>query len=89
MQALKKTGFSPLKYDYSLFINTSRRTFITVYIDDLLLIGPDIEFINSIKNYLVLKFKMTDMGPVSIYLSINISRNLYIKTLTISQNKYV
>ena len=32
---------------------------------------------------------MTDIGPVLIYLNINISRNLYIKTLIISQNKYV
>ena len=89
MQALKEAGFSPLEYDYSLFINIFRRTFIAVYIDDLLLIGPDIEFINLIKDHLALKFKMTDMGPVSIYLNIDISRNLYIKTLIISQNKYV
>ena len=89
MQALKEAGFSPSEYDYNLFINTSGRTFIVVYIDDLLLIRPDIEFINLIKDHLASKFKMTDMGFVSIYLSINISRNLYTKTLTISQNKYV
>ena len=89
MQALKEAGFSPLEYDYSLFINISRRTFIIVYIDDLLLIGPDIEFINSIKDHLALKFKMTDIDPVLIYFNINISRDLYAKTLIISQNKYV
>ena len=89
MQALKKAEFSPLEYDYSLFINTSRRTFIIIYVDDLLLIRPDIKFINLIKNHLASKFKMTNIGFVLIYLNINISRNLYIKTLIISQNKYV
>ena len=89
MQALKEVGFFVLEYDYSLFINTFRRTFIVVYVDDLFLIGPDIEFINSIKDHLALKFQITDMGPVSIYFNINISRDLYVKTLIISQNKYV
>ena len=89
MQALKEAGFSPLEYDYNLFINTSKRTFIIVYVDDLFLIGPDIEFINLIKDHLASKFKMTNIGPVLIYLSINISRNLHTKTLIISQNKYV
>ena len=32
---------------------------------------------------------MTDMGPVSTYLNMDISRDLYAKTLIISQNKYV
>ena len=89
MQALKETGFSPSEYDHNLFINIFGRTFIIVYIDDLFLIGPDIEFINLIKDYLALKFKITNIGPVLIYLNINISRDLYAKTLTISQNKYV
>ena len=84
MQALKKVRFSPLEYDYNLFINIFGRTFIIIYVDDLLLIRPDIEFINLIKDYLVLKFKMTDMGLVLIYLSMDISRDLYIKTLIIS-----
>ena len=84
MQTLKEAEFSPLEYDYSLFINISRRTFIVVYIDDLLLIRPDIKFINSIKDHLASKFKITDMGPVLIYLNINISRDLYAKTLIIS-----
>ena len=84
MQALKEAGFSPSEYDYSLFINISRRTFIIVYIDDLFLIGLDIEFINLIKDHLALKFKMIDIGSVLIYFNINISRDLHIKTLIIS-----
>ena len=84
MQALKEAGFFPLEYDYNLFINIFRRTFIIICIDDFLLIKPDIKFINLIKDYLALKFKITNMGPVLTYFNINISRNLYIKTLIIS-----
>ena len=89
MQALKEAEFSPSKYDYSLFINIFRRTFITVYVDDLFFIEPDIKFINSIKDHLASKFKITNIGPVLTYLNIDISRDLHIKTLIISQNKYV
>ena len=89
MQALQEAGFTRSQYDHSLFIKSSDRVYVAVYVDDLLIFGPEISRIQSLKDHLARKFRMTDMGPISTYLGMDISRDLDAKTLTISQFKYV
>lgn len=43
---------------------------IAVYVNDLLLVGKNINKINSIKHGLKKKFKMSDLGPYQHYLGI-------------------
>ena len=38
---------------------------VTLYVDDLLVVGGDIQLIEKIWGKLMEKFKMTDMGDVS------------------------
>ncbi|CAM9435336.1 unnamed protein product, partial [Sphacelaria rigidula] len=61
---------------------------LTLYMDDLLLVGADIQVIQSIKQKLVKWFKMTDMGDVSLVLGMQVTRDRQEKTITISQEKY-
>jgi hypothetical protein len=52
---LQQTGFAPLIQDHSVFVNKSN-TFIDVYVDDLLLFGPDGTDINQTKSALNTEF---------------------------------
>ena len=56
--------------------------------DDLLVIGGDIQLIDKIRSKLMEKLKMTDMGDVSFVLGMQITREREKKTLTISQEEY-
>ena len=42
----------------------------TWYIDDILLIGNDVELLNSVKDYLNSKFSMKELGEVAYVLVI-------------------
>ena len=57
---------------------------LTLYADDLLVIGGDILLTRENQEQLM-KFKMTDMGDVSLMLGMQITRDWEKKTLTISQ----
>ena len=56
--------------------------------DDLLVIGGDIQLIEKIKRKLMDQLKMTDMGDVSLVLGMQVTRDRQGKTLTISQENY-
>ena len=49
--------------------------FLILYVDDILLIGNDTKFLNSIKGYLNKKFSMKDLGEVAYILGIKIYRD--------------
>ena len=80
-------GFVPLKSDTCVYIYRKNGVVIilTLYVDDLLLVGADIQVIESIKQKLMKRFKMTDMGDVSLVLGMQVTRDCQQKTITISQ----
>src|SRR3954463_14299455 len=49
--------------------------FLVLYVDDILLIGNDIELLESIKGYLNNSFLMKDLGESAYKLSIKISKD--------------
>ena len=57
---------------------------LTLYVDDLLVIGGDNQLVEKIRSKLMEKFKMTDIGDVSLVLGMQITRDRGKKTLTIS-----
>ncbi len=59
--------------DHSIFIQG--KFFIAVYVNDLLLIGKNIDKINSIKRALKKQFKMTDLGPCKYYLGMGVTQD--------------
>jgi len=83
-------GFVPLKSDTCVYIYRKNGVVIilTLYVDDLLLVGADIQVIESIKQKLMKRFKMTDMGDVSLVLGMQVRRDRQQKTITISQENY-
>ena len=49
-------------------VSGSSVAFLILYVDDILLIGNDTEFMNSIKGYLNKNFSMKDLGEVAYIL---------------------
>src|SRR6202012_951432 len=65
-QFLKELGFTALSSDLCVFHNAG--TYIAVFVDDLLIVGPSKPEITNLKEKLNLRFHMTDLGPCCYYL---------------------
>ena len=63
--------------------------FLILYVDDILLIGNDTEFLNSIKGYLNNNFLMKDLGEASYMLGIKIYRDRSRRLIRLSQSTYL
>ena len=70
---LKSIGFIPSPCDPCLY--RRQNTFITVFVDDLLLFGPDEAELASLLSALNNVFKLKDLGPVSRYLGMEVKHN--------------
>ena len=84
---LKSLGFTPLVSDYSVFIN--ERIIIDVYVNDILIVGSSKSEIQTIKDRLSETFQMTDLGPVSYYLGMKVTRDRPNRIIRLSQAGYV
>ena len=85
---LKDFGLTQSKHDDALFYNTSRSLYITVYVDDIKVFCPDDATILLLKEHLQSKYKLKDIGDVTWYLGMEISR-LKDGSLLLSQKKYI
>ena len=74
LEFLKSLGFTKTDADHSVFVSYDKSTFIPVYVDDLLIIGEDLNIINGLKTKLLERFCMTDFGSVSHYLGMSVTQ---------------
>lgn len=74
---LAKIGFFPSKSDQCIYVFEDGTGFaiLTLYVDDILLIGRNEQLLNKPKKQLMGRFEMTDMGDVSRMLGMNVSRD--------------
>jgi hypothetical protein len=86
---LRKEGFEPLVSDSAIFYNPTTRIFIVTYVDDCLLIGPDIKQIQAYKRRFNKVFAIEDRGPAAFFLGVQIERNRKKRTLYIHQKQYI
>ena len=84
---LKQHGFIPLDADKSVFSNG--KVIIAIYVDDLLITGPNRDFIQKAKQALHDRFQMTDIGPLAYYLGMGVERDRQQRTLYLSQKAYL
>jgi len=63
--------------DYSLFINSSERSFtaLLAYVDDIILAGNDKEEIDLVKETLNKTFKIKDLGDLRYFLGFEVARS--------------
>lgn len=62
--------FTKTNVDYSVFISYNKLMFILVYVDNLFIIGEDLNIINSFKNKLSKCFFIINLKSIFYYLNI-------------------
>ncbi|KAE8674743.1 hypothetical protein F3Y22_tig00111718pilonHSYRG00018 [Hibiscus syriacus] len=82
-------GFSESRADVSLFVknNGGCFTYILVYVDDIILTGGSSHVIDEVVRTLNLQFSLKDLGELSYFLGIEVTRKN--ESLVLSQRKYI
>ena len=85
---IQAVGFTPSDHDPSLFIHLSPRdrTLLLLYVDDMLIMGDDAGHISVLKKQLGELFQMSDLGPLSYFLGIEVQHSP--KGYFLCQSKY-
>ena len=76
-EVIKAYGFIQTYGEACIYkkVSGSSVAFLIFYVDDILLIGNDIEFLDIIKGYLNKSFSMKDLGEAAYILGIKIYRD--------------
>ncbi len=75
--------------DANRAVFTNGQVTIIVYVDDLLLLGPDMNDIQELKKEFHKRFERTDLGPCKRFLGIQITWDRSIRTIQLSQSDYL
>ena len=70
-------------------VSGSSVAFLVLYVDDILLIGNDIEMLESVKAYLNKSFSMKDLGEAAYILGIKIYRDRSRRLIGLNQSTYL
>ena len=70
-------------------VSGSSIAFLILYVDDILLIGNDVEFLDSIKGYMNKSFSMKNLGEGAYILGIKIYRDRSRRLKGLSQSTYL
>ncbi|CAI7745046.1 unnamed protein product [Closterium sp. NIES-54] len=88
---LEEIGFTPSTADHSLFMlgEGEQRSFMVVYVDDILIFSPSSDLVKEVMLKLQDKFKCKALGDVSFYLGLHIERNVEKRCMRVHQRKYL
>ena len=90
-EMIKAFGFTQTYGEACVYkkVSGSSVAFLILYVDDILLMGNDIEFLESIKAYLNKCFSMKDLGEAAYILGIKIYRDRSRRLIGLSQSTYL
>ncbi|CAI7781036.1 unnamed protein product [Closterium sp. NIES-54] len=89
---LAALGFAPSTADPSLFLRTDTTLpplYVLVYVDDLVFATADTEALAHVKSELQKRHTCTDMGELTSYLGLRITRDRAQHTITLTQSHMV
>ncbi|CAI7865507.1 unnamed protein product, partial [Closterium sp. NIES-53] len=89
---LATLGFAPSTADPSLFLRTDATLspfYILVYVDDLVFATADTEALAHVKSELQKRHTCTDLGELTSYLGLRITRDRAQRTITLTQSHMV
>ena len=86
---MKKYGFSQSNSDHTLFLKhqMGKVTTLLIYVDDMIIIGNDLDEISRLRWKLATEFEMKSLGGLKYFLGIEVARSNH--GIFISQRKYV
>lgn len=73
--AIEDAGYKRTATDYSVYVHLDG-SIIIIWVDDILIIYDDDNRIREIKKKLADRFVITDLGPISHYLNMNIKKGI-------------
>lgn len=90
-RAITSIGFTMIEEDHCVYVKRSGRNFLilSLYVDDILLAGNDMEMIVATQEWLSSTFEMKDMGEADYILGVKIHRDRSRKFLSLSQETYI
>jgi hypothetical protein len=85
---LTALGFVRSQLDHAVYRRRNRDSFLLVgvYVDDLIISGPDVQDIRKFKDEMKKKFSMSDLGLLSYYLGIEVKQSA--NGITLCQSSY-
>ncbi|CAI7868127.1 unnamed protein product [Closterium sp. NIES-54] len=92
MTTLATLGFAPSTSDPSVFLRTDTTLpsfYVLVYIDDLVFATADTEALAHVKSELQKRHTCTDLGELTSYLGLRITRDRAQRTITLTQSHMV
>ncbi|CAN1337340.1 Retrovirus-related Pol polyprotein from transposon TNT 1-94 [Linum perenne] len=89
-KAVKEGGYYQCQTDHTLFVkhsSTGKVSILIVYVDDIIITGDDVEEITSLKSRLAREFEIKDLGHLTYFLGMEVSRSN--QGIVLSQRKYI
>ncbi|CAI7768140.1 unnamed protein product [Closterium sp. NIES-53] len=88
---LEEIGFTPSTADHSLFMlgEGEQRSFMVVYVDDILIFSPSSDLVKEVMMKLQDKFKCKALADVNFYLELHIERDVEKRCMRVHQQKYL
>lgn len=88
---LRSIGFHSLPCAPCVYLRGTgnSKIVIAVYVDDMLISGPNRKNVNAVKTAIMDKWKITDSGPAKEFLKIRISRDRQARTIDLDQRAYI
>ncbi|CAI7870132.1 unnamed protein product [Closterium sp. NIES-53] len=88
---LEEIGFTPSTADHLLFMlgEAEQRSFMVVYVDDILIFSPSSDIVMEVMLKLQDKFKCKALGDVSFNLGLHIERDVEKRCMRVHQRKYL
>ena len=71
-KALQDLGFKICISDQSVYYNPETGILVIIYVDDMLIIGKHISIITELKQKLMKRFEIEDLGPASYFVGMRI-----------------
>ena len=88
-EAITSFGFTMVSEDHCVYVKRTRGImFLTLYVNDILLVGNNLEMINATKQWSSI-FEIKDMGEARYVLGVEIVRNHPKKLLGMCQEAYI
>ena len=83
--------FTMIDEDHCVYVerDKDRYVLLSLYVDDILITGNDLEFVKTIKEWLSSTFEMKNMGEASYILGVKIQRNRSKRLMSLSQEHYI
>ncbi|CAI7776895.1 unnamed protein product [Closterium sp. NIES-53] len=90
-EVLEEIRFTPSTVDHSLFMlgEGEQRSFMVVYVDEILIFSPSSDLVKEVMLNLQDKFKCKALGDVNFYLGLDIERDVEKRSMRVHQQKYM